>query len=77
MFSDRSSYYWRTLKAVAGERVDCFADPECGQEYFSLLKDCFENQTILKVGHNLKFEYSILAQKGITLKGIHNDTIHC
>lgn len=39
------------------------------------LKPVLENETIKKIGHNLKYEYMILKEKGVILKGMHFDTM--
>ncbi len=38
-------------------------------------KDLMEDETIKKIGHNLKYEYSILKEQNIALKGLAEDTM--
>lgn len=42
---------------------------------FEALKPVFENEKIKKIGQNIKYEYIILANQGIELKGISFDTM--
>ncbi len=41
----------------------------------SSLQPLLEDPAIKKIGHNLKYEYEILKAQGITLKGLHHDTL--
>ena len=41
----------------------------------SALKPIFENASIGKVGHNLKFDYEVLARSGLQVQGIAFDTM--
>jgi len=45
------------------------------QEACTMLKAVLENEQIAKVGQNIKYDAEILARHGITLKGIHFDTM--
>ena len=45
------------------------------EETLTKLKPLLQNQTILKVGQNLKYDRSILLNHGIELKGIAHDTM--
>ncbi|KTC83282.1 DNA polymerase I [Legionella cincinnatiensis] len=45
------------------------------EEVLTALKPILENPTIKKIGQNLKYDYSVLKNHGITLKGIHYDTM--
>ncbi|MDP2812293.1 MAG: DNA polymerase I, partial [bacterium] len=45
------------------------------KEVVKELKPIFENPKIAKIGHNLKFDYKILKNLGITLQGISFDTM--
>ncbi|MBD3266999.1 DNA polymerase I, partial [bacterium] len=45
------------------------------EETRALLKEILEDESITKVGHNLKFDYHILRQAGITLRGQLDDTL--
>ena len=64
-FPDYSSYYLR-IKTKS-------------QDHYSIiypeLKKILEDKSIKKIGHNLKFEYLVLKQCGIELKGIYFDTM--
>ncbi len=40
-----------------------------------LLKDIFEDESIAKIGHNIKFDYIILKSNGIKIKNIQDDTM--
>ena len=52
--------------------VDKVLDPSLVREK---LKPFFENDTVLKIGHHLKFDLSILEREGITLRGPLFDTL--
>jgi DNA polymerase I len=54
--------------AADGDRVDLDATLE-------LLKPIFEDETIAKVGHDLKFDAIVLARHGIRLRGFDTDTM--
>ena len=45
------------------------------KEVLEALKPVFENSRIRKIGQNIKYEYIVLANYGITLKGIAFDTM--
>ena len=64
-FPDRSSYYCR----IKTKETDIFS------QIHSSLKKLLEDKKIKKIGHNLKFEYMILKQLNINLKGIYFDTM--
>lgn len=42
---------------------------------FELLSPIFENENVLKIAHNLKFDLMILEQSGVTVKGPFFDTM--
>jgi len=65
VLDDLSSYYVRFFNNSS----------EHGQEFIQRLKPVLEDPKILKIGHNLKFEYAVLQRFGITLRGIHHDTM--
>lgn len=44
-------------------------------EVIEKLQPIFENEKIKKIGQNIKFDYSVLANYGITVKGIAFDTM--
>ena len=64
-FPDQSSFYLRLLTS----------DRDLYAKALPALKAIFEEKTIKKIGHNLKFEFSILNQCGIRLRGIFFDTM--
>ena len=43
--------------------------------FLKIFQGIFENVNIKKIGHNIKFEHSILAEKKIDLQGIYHDTM--
>ena len=51
------------------------AEREACQMKLELLRPLFENETILKIGQNLKYDISMLAQYGIRVKGPMFDTM--
>lgn len=69
IFEEGKSYYLQLLFK------DSKLDEKIYNEYFVLLKSLFEDEQIQKIGHNLKFEYSILKQNNISLKGFFFDTL--
>ena len=44
-------------------------------EVLATLKPLLESESVLKLGHNLKYDKSVLCNHGITLRGIHYDTM--
>ncbi|MDY6974372.1 MAG: 5'-3' exonuclease H3TH domain-containing protein, partial [Thermodesulfobacteriota bacterium] len=44
-------------------------------EALEVLKDVMEDERIQKVGQNIKYDSEVLRQHGVTLKGIHFDTM--
>ena len=53
---------------MPAEREEC-------QQKLELLRPLFENESILKIGQNLKYDISMLAQYGIAVKGKMFDTM--
>ena len=51
------------------------AEREACQKKLELLRPLFENENILKIGQNLKYDISMLAQYGISVKGPMFDTM--
>ena len=51
------------------------AEREACQKKLELLRPLFEDETILKIGQNLKYDISMLAQYGINVKGKMFDTM--
>ena len=51
------------------------AEREACQKKLELLRPLFENESILKIGQNLKYDISMLAQYGISVKGKMFDTM--
>ena len=54
--------------SMPAEREEC-------QKKLELLRPLFENENILKIGQNLKYDISMLAQYGISVKGPMFDTM--
>ncbi len=50
-------------------------DFSLAKQWFLLLKPFFENESILKIGQNLKYDFKILANYGIEVKGEFFDTM--
>lgn len=42
---------------------------------FEILKEISEDESIAKIGHNIKFEYEVLKSNGIRLKNIQDDSM--
>ena len=53
---------------MPAEREEC-------QKRLELMRPLFENETLLKIGQNLKYDISMLAQYGISVKGPMFDTM--
>ena len=51
------------------------AEREACQTKLELLRPLFENESILKIGQNLKYDISMLAQYGVSVKGKMFDTM--
>ena len=51
------------------------ADREACQKKLELLRPLFEDESILKIGQNLKYDISMLAQYGISVRGKMFDTM--
>ena len=51
------------------------AEREACQPKLELLRPLFENESILKIGQNLKYDISMLAQYGVSVKGKMFDTM--
>jgi DNA polymerase-1 len=64
-FPSGKSFYIRTLTK----------ENDLNEAVLKKLKPIFENESIGKIGHNLKFETSMLGAWGTTLKGLHFDTM--
>ncbi|NLN93525.1 MAG: DNA polymerase I [Candidatus Hydrogenedens sp.] len=62
------------LDALMSE--DAFPDPEfSAEEALELLKPLLEDPAIEKYGHNIKYDFIVLARAGIHLQGIGMDTM--
>ncbi|MCZ6671355.1 MAG: DNA polymerase I [Verrucomicrobia bacterium] len=61
------------------EKTGCYVaipeDPDLKKEFLDTLTPVFKNPDIEKIGHNLKFDYSVLLQNGIEVKGPLFDTM--
>ena len=63
------------IKAHEAWYLSMPADREGCQKKLELLRPLFENESILKIGQNLKYDISMLAQYGISVKGKLFDTM--
>ncbi len=63
------------IKAHEAWYLPFTADHEDCQKRLELLRPLFENESILKIGQNLKYDISMLAQYGISVKGKLFDTM--
>ena len=63
------------IKAHEAWYLSMPAEHEECQKKLELLKPLFENESILKIGQNLKYDISMLAQYGIAVKGKMFDTM--
>ena len=63
------------IKAHEAWYLSMPADQEECQKKLELLRPLFENESILKIGQNLKYDISMLAQYGISVKGKLFDTM--
>jgi DNA polymerase I len=63
-FQEREAFY-----------VSCPADQNKTQEIVDFFKAFFENESIEKVGHNLKYDLQVMANYGIEVKGPLFDTM--
>ena len=63
------------IKAHEAWYLSMPAEREACQKKLELLRPLFENESILKIGQNLKYDISMLAQYGISVKGKLFDTM--
>ncbi|MBO6023259.1 MAG: DNA polymerase I [Bacteroidales bacterium] len=63
------------IKAHEAWYLSMPADQEECQKKLKLLRPLFEDESILKIGQNLKYDISMLAQYGISVKGKLFDTM--
>jgi DNA polymerase-1 len=63
------------IKAHEAWYLSMPADREACQKKLELLRPLFENEGIQKIGQNLKYDISMLAQYGISVKGPMFDTM--
>ncbi len=63
------------IKAHEAWYLSMPADREACQKKLELLRPLFENEGIRKIGQNLKYDISMLAQYGISVKGPMFDTM--
>jgi len=63
------------IKAHEAWYLSMPADREDCQKKLELLRPLFEDESILKIGQNLKYDISMLAQYGISVKGKLFDTM--
>ncbi len=50
-------------------------DPQQARNIFEIVRPFFESKEVLKVGHNLKYDYKVLARHGINVEGPWFDTM--
>ena len=63
------------IKAHEAWYLSMPAEREACQKKLDLLRPLFENESILKIGQNLKYDISMLAEYGISVKGKLFDTM--
>lgn len=63
------------IKAQEAWYLSMPAEREACQKKLDLLRPLFENESILKIGQNLKYDISMLAEYGISVKGKLFDTM--
>jgi DNA polymerase-1 len=63
-FQEKEGYY-----------VSCPADQEKTQDIVDTFREFFEQETIEKIGHNLKYDLQIMANYGVEVKGPLFDTM--
>ena len=63
------------IKAHEAWYLSMPAEREACQKKLELLRPLFENENILKIGQNLKYDISMLAQYGISVRGKMFDTM--
>lgn len=59
--------FYIPLQHIDSENLDI-------NETISILKPLLENEKVLKIGHNLKYEINVFSIYGVDLKGIKDDT---
>jgi DNA polymerase-1 len=64
-----------SIKAHEAWYLPMPAEHEACQKKLELLRPLFEDESILKIGQNLKYDISMLAQYGISVKGKMFDTM--
>ncbi len=64
-----------SYKAKTGYYVAIPEEFELKQAFLNALKPVFTNPAIEKIGHNLKFDYSVMLQQGIEVEGPLFDTM--
>jgi DNA polymerase-1 len=78
--ADRQARYVPIGHAGAGESHDLLsaapAWPQiCERDALERLKPLLEDETVPKVGHDLKFDIEVLARRGITVRGLRFDSM--
>jgi DNA polymerase I len=76
----RQAYYVPTAAAVS---TDLFGQPSGAAERphvdlnaaLEMLRPLLEDESVAKIGHDLKFDAIVLARHGITLRGLETDTM--
>lgn len=67
-FADNEAFYIPLLSSVEPKHVN-------NDEVLALLKPFLENPSIAKMGYDLKYDYNVLKNAGITMQGIHFDVM--
>lgn len=64
-----------STKTNSGWFVPVPDDPDAAQSICNTLRPLFENEKLVKIGHNLKFDLSVLAEQGIDVAKPCYDTL--
>ena len=73
IFGDRIVGMSFSVKAHEAWYLPC--DPENTAAYAALLKPLFEDETVAKIGQNIKFDIMVLDRLGIEVRGFKYDTM--
>lgn len=64
-----------STQAHSGWFVPVPEDTKAANSIFETLRPLFAEEQLVKIGHNLKFDLSVLAEQGITVAGLCYDTL--
>ncbi len=73
-FSTPNDSSWYIPIQYLGKNQNNFGEDECSI-IIAKLKGVLENDSIKKIGHNIKYDMLVLKRYGINIKGIHFDTM--